>query len=176
MEKSEQKVVVVNEQDDELGVYQRSSTEQNMSQIYRMVYILLFNNDNQILIQRRHADSDRFPNYWEVSASGSVLPEEGYVEAAQRKLLDELGVKIPLKHAHKDVVRIPDVASHMAAIFVGYIKDSTTVNFNEEKISEVRWVTTEEAKNGYLLTPSFKQVLDWWEEYGEKIKKNVLEA
>ena len=176
MEKSEQKVVVVNERDDQLGVFQRDTAEKNMNYIIRVVYILLFNDDNQILIQRRSADSERFPNYWEVSASGTVLPDEGYVEAAKRKLLDELGITLPLRHEHKDVMRRPDVASHLAAIFVGHIQDSSTVKFNTEKISEVRWVTPKEAREGYLVTPSFMQVLDWWEDHGEEVKKNVLEA
>lgn len=175
MEKDKQMVVVVDELDNQVEVAPRQAAEQDQSKIIRMIYILLFNDDGQILLQRRHGDLERYPNYWEVSASGSVLPEEPYPDAAQRKLKDELGLSVPLFHEHKSVINIPEKADRLTAIFVGKVDDLTAVKPNEQKVKEVRWVHTEEGKQGYLLTPSCEYVLNWWEKHGEEIIKNVEE-
>jgi len=173
IDRSKEPVIVVDKDDNQIEVSPRTESENNPAKIIRFVYVLLFNQEGQILIQRRHADLERFPNYWTASASGAVFPEESYPQAAERKVQDELGVSPKLFHQTRIRLGVPEKADRMTGVFVGYVDDITQISPNEIKVSEVRWVTTEEAEKGYLLAPSFAQLLQWWKQSEEDVKKEV---
>jgi isopentenyldiphosphate isomerase len=61
------------------------------------VNIWLYNREGEVLIQKRVADKDTFPNLWDVSVAGHIGAGEIPIEAAQRELSEELGVKIPIE-------------------------------------------------------------------------------
>lgn len=175
MDPSKDPVIVVDENDDQLEIAPRAEAEADTSKIIRMVYILLYNEEDQILLQERQGTLERFPGHWEVSASGAVREGEGYVQAADRKLMDELGMHVPLFHEHKSVIKVPGKAGRMTAVFIGKVTDLNEVKPNQVKVKGTRWVGIDLALKGFLLTPSCEEVLKWWGEHGEEIKKNVEE-
>ena len=69
--------------------------EQMPDGTYRMVvHIIIFNSNGQMLIQQRQATRKSWANYWDFSASGSVIAGETSAAAAQRETLEELGIHI----------------------------------------------------------------------------------
>ncbi len=67
--------------------------------IHRASYILVFNSDNELFIQKRTMSKDVYPGYWDVAAGGVVLADESYQESAIRELHEELGVSgVRLRH------------------------------------------------------------------------------
>lgn len=173
MPKQEELVILVDKDDNELGTAPREQAEEKKSNIIRMVYVILYDQDAKVVLQRRSADLKRFPNYWTVSANGAVFPKEGYVQAAQRKLQDELGVQVPVVLAKKSVMEIPGKASRMVALFTAPIPDLGAAQPNEEKVKEIRLVSVDDAVQGYLLTPSCEDVLLWWKEHAKEIMKST---
>lgn len=61
------------------------------------INIWLYNLQGEVLIQKRVADKDTFPNLWDVSVAGHIGAGEIPIEAAQRELSEELGVEIPIE-------------------------------------------------------------------------------
>lgn len=61
--------------------------------IHRASYILVFNGDGELFVQKRTMSKDIYPGYWDVAAGGVVLAGESYEESASRELGEELGVK-----------------------------------------------------------------------------------
>ena len=61
------------------------------------VNIWLYNMQGQVIIQKRVADKDTFPNLWDVSVAGHIGADEIALDAAQRELSEELGVEIPIE-------------------------------------------------------------------------------
>jgi isopentenyl-diphosphate delta-isomerase type 1 len=61
--------------------------------MHRAVHILIFNDAGQVLLQRRSANKDTFPNRWDSSSSGHVNAGEDYLESALRELGEELGIR-----------------------------------------------------------------------------------
>lgn len=59
---------------------------------HRATYILVYNRQRQIFIQKRTVTKDIYPGYWDVAAGGVVLAGESYEESARRELEEELGI------------------------------------------------------------------------------------
>jgi 8-oxo-dGTP pyrophosphatase MutT (NUDIX family) len=59
---------------------------------YRATYILVFNSEQQILVQKRTATKDMYPSYYDVAAGGVVTAGESYDESATREAQEELGL------------------------------------------------------------------------------------
>jgi isopentenyldiphosphate isomerase len=59
---------------------------------HRAVHVWVMNGQGEILIQKRSATIDLFPDHWDVSLAGHVRSGEESREAAQRELKEELGI------------------------------------------------------------------------------------
>lgn len=61
--------------------------------IHRAAYILVFNEKQELFLQKRTATKDLYPSCWDVAAGGVVLAGESYEESAAREFSEELGVE-----------------------------------------------------------------------------------
>jgi 8-oxo-dGTP pyrophosphatase MutT (NUDIX family) len=59
---------------------------------HRASYILVFNAQGHIFIQKRTLTKDIYPGFWDIAAGGVVLAAETYDESAVRELHEELGI------------------------------------------------------------------------------------
>ena len=64
--------------------------------IHRACYILVFNSQGELFIQRRTLNKDIYPGFYDVAAGGVVLAGESYEESAERELGEELGISAGL--------------------------------------------------------------------------------
>lgn len=68
---------------------------------HRAVFVLLYNNENKIYLQRRSKKKQLYPGRWDLSATGHVQSGESREGAALRELHEELGIsleKLQLRH------------------------------------------------------------------------------
>ncbi len=93
---------VVDENDQVIGAAPRGTVHGD-NLLHRAVHILLFNDADEVFLQKRSRLKDRHPCVWDSSAAGHVDAGEDYDEAAQRELDEELGVKAELAR----VVKLP---------------------------------------------------------------------
>ena len=64
---------------------------------HRSTYILVFNSQGQLYVQKRTLTKDLFPGYYDPAAGGVVLAGESYEECARRELEEEMGIRdVPL--------------------------------------------------------------------------------
>ncbi len=64
---------------------------------HRSTYILVFNTQGELYVQKRTMTKDVFPGYYDPAAGGVVLAGESYDESAQRELFEEMGIRdVPL--------------------------------------------------------------------------------
>ena len=65
---------------------------------YRVVVsVLLFNEAGELLIQKRQSTKKGWPSYWDYPAGGTVKAGESCYQAAERELLEELGMTLSLE-------------------------------------------------------------------------------
>lgn len=67
---------------------------------HRATYILVFNNNGELFVQKRTMTKDIYPGYYDIATGGVVLAGESYDESARRELEEELGIRDTELSAH----------------------------------------------------------------------------
>ena len=136
---------VVNNLDEVTGQEMRSVVHQQGLQ-HRGVHVFLFNEQGEMLIQKRSADRANSPSLWDCSVSEHVKAEESYLEAAMRGLREEMGVegieislrgKIQMEYGRND--------NEISEIYEGEL-NGKQVNFDPGEIAEVKFVSLEKIR------------------------------
>ena len=63
---------------------------------YAVIHICVFDENGNMLIQKRSCDKKSWPDKWDVSVGGAVISGETCGEAASRELFEELGIEADL--------------------------------------------------------------------------------
>lgn len=73
--------------------YRKSRSEAHAQGLWhRTVHVWARNNEGMLLLQKRAADKETFPGYWDISSAGHVNAGESSIDAAVRELEEEIGV------------------------------------------------------------------------------------
>src|SRR5690348_2474707 len=100
-----------------IGRVRRGDAHRDPRLIHRSVQVLVFTSDGSLLLQRRAATKDLFPDSLCASASGHVAAGANYEESARRELLEELGVAPAIRYVDKALVR-SEAETEITALFV----------------------------------------------------------
>lgn len=152
---------LVDDNDEAIGSVERFIAHRSKTLKHRSIFILLVNDQDELLLQKRSQFKDSFPGYWTVSVSGHVTFGQTYDEAAKREMEEEIGLVLDLKPLQKIYI---EEEREFAFIYKAHLKDEemTKISFDQDEISEVRWVAvkklTEFIKENDL-TPSALKVL-----------------
>jgi isopentenyldiphosphate isomerase len=89
-------VTIVDEQNREVGVAPRREMRARRLP-HRSTYILVFNSQGALYVQKRTLTKDVFPGYYDPVTGGVVLAGETYEQGAIRELAEEMGIcQVPL--------------------------------------------------------------------------------
>jgi isopentenyl-diphosphate delta-isomerase type 1 len=133
---------VVNEHDKIIGREPRSIVHAQGLR-HRATHVLVFNTADQIFLQLRSMTKDNNPGVWDSSCSGHVDAGESYVVAAERELMEEIGLLVeePLEPLFK-LDACDDTG--MEFCWVYRTQSEGPFNLNPEEIDEGRWCSKEE--------------------------------
>ncbi|MFH1019621.1 MAG: NUDIX hydrolase YfcD [Pseudomonadota bacterium] len=101
MNPADEIVLIVDGQNHELAQVSRRVMREG-SLIHRACYILVFNRQREIFVQKRTMSKDIYPGYLDVATGGVVLAGESYELSAKRELAEELGVRKAALTSHFD--------------------------------------------------------------------------
>lgn len=87
----EEIVTIVDEKNRVVGVAPRARMRAE-GLCHRATYILVFNDEGELFVQKRTMGKDIYPGYYDVATGGIVLAGESYEDAAERELAEELGI------------------------------------------------------------------------------------
>jgi isopentenyl-diphosphate Delta-isomerase len=91
-------VILVDERDRELGTMEKLAAHQQ-GRLHRAISVYVFNSRDELLLQRRAASKYHCGGLWTNTCCGHPLPGERTAEAAQRRLLEEMGLGCHLTEA-----------------------------------------------------------------------------
>lgn len=83
---------VIDHRDRVIGTATRGEVHKDPSLVHRGIVILVFRS-GELFLQKRSMTKDAFPGLWTCSVAGHVDSGETYEHAAERELMEELGIK-----------------------------------------------------------------------------------
>ena len=94
---TEEMVVLVDELDRDLGAAPKSRVHRT-GERHRAVSVFLFDEQGRTLLQRRADGKYHSPGVWSNTCCGHPRPGESTLDAARRRLREEMGVECELAH------------------------------------------------------------------------------
>ncbi|WP_299179882.1 isopentenyl-diphosphate Delta-isomerase [uncultured Chryseobacterium sp.] len=162
----EEYVVLVNPEDEVLGLMEKQQAHVN-GLLHRAFSIFLFNSKGEMLLQKRAAEKYHSPNQWTNAVCSHPRNGETYLEGAQRRLKEELGIETKLSENFSFIYKA-DVGEglwehELDHVFVGTYEGD--FNLNKDEVDDVRYISMEEldkemAENPEHFTEWFKIILE----------------
>ena len=121
---------------------------------------------SRVLLQKRQIDKYHSGGLWSNACCGHPKPGENILDAAHRRLLEELGIAVALQPAGTTTYRL-DVGGGLIehewnSIFVGQLSEKTPLFPNESEISHLKWVDYSWLKKDLLQNPKeYSAWLPW---------------
>ena len=149
----EEMVDIIDENDNAVGKAIWEDAVKNKL-LRRSVRIFILNSKREMLLQERSRKVKIDPGLWTSSATGSVISGEKYEEAAQRELLEEVGIKTTLNFLFK--IRQND---SICAVFEGFYDGKIKPDWEVEKLEFVKIdkIKEEIENNNRSFTDGFKK-------------------
>ena len=159
-------LILVDENDVVLGHESKIEAHRGSGLLHRAFSIFLINDQGEVLLQQRSSDKPLWPRYWSNTCCSHPREGEDILDAAMRRLEDELGINgIHLEYLYKFSYQASykDIGSEneMCSVFIGSINGD--VIFNATEIESIRFIDCESLEQEMHLnsdyTPWFK--MEW---------------
>ena len=146
---------LVNEKDEIIGTIPRSLADSDAKYIHREVAILIYDDQNRLLIQQRSHNKKSFPLAWIISVAGHVPAGIKPLQVAHNELIEELGFDTDLQFIRKDFDHLPN-QTMFSYVYKGKFPEGTEINFDTNEIEQL-------IKDGAVVEPGSLQVFrDFW--------------
>jgi isopentenyl-diphosphate Delta-isomerase len=168
----EQEVVLVNENDEPIGLMEKMEAHQK-GLLHRAFSVFIFDTKGNMLLQQRSADKYHGAHLWTNACCSHPFPDETVKDAAQRRLKEELGFTTELHeiffftyHAKVENDLIEHEFDH---VFAGeYDKDiypnvSEVADFTYRPIDQIKKeIEVQPEKFTSWFKIAFPKVEKWW--------------
>ena len=139
----EEQVVLVNEQDAVQGLLGKTEAHER-GLLHRAISIIVFNSNGEMLIQQRADSKYHWAGIWSNTVCTHPREGESYLEAAQRRLEEELGFSTPLEEVFDFIYKAKDEGSGLTEheldhVFIGQYDGE--IPFNTDEVKSVRWIS-----------------------------------
>jgi len=167
----EEQVVLVNQKDEVLGLMEKQQAHIN-GLLHRAFSVFLFNDNGEMLLQKRASGKYHSPGQWTNAVCSHPRNGETYVEAANRRVKEELGIATELSEKFHFIYKA-DVGGNLWEheldhVFTGNFDGEFNLNKNE--VSEVRYISMENldkeiTENPEHFTEWFKIILKEYKQH-----------
>jgi isopentenyl-diphosphate Delta-isomerase len=158
------RVIIVDEQDREIGVKERSTITKE--DIHRVATVWITSPEGNILLARRALTKLSNPGKWSAAVSGFVDEGETYRKTIIREAAEELGIRDLVLTEHKKFFR-DDTTRFFTQWFTAMMPRDTPLTPDPEEVMDVRWWTYHElidtiAKNPEKFVPNAPQWFNYF--------------
>lgn len=170
MNSKQEYVVLVDSNDQELGQEEKLKTHQ-LGLLHRAFSVLLFKKTEaglELLLQQRNQLKYHAGGLWTNTCCSHPRPGEGVVEAASRRLYEEMGIKAELSPIGRFQYRAEFdnglIEHELDYVLIGWYGEQS-FEVNPEEVMAFKWVTIEQLRleltqHPEQFTPWFAQALD----------------
>ena len=169
-----EQVILVNESDEEIGFMEKMEAHEK-AVLHRAFSVFVFNSSGEILLQQRASDKYHSANLWTNTCCSHPRPGETVAQAADRRLVEEMGFHTPLRKAFDFVYKAPfenGLTEHeFDHVFIGTYDGKIEMNplevqayaFRSFDVIETMIQTQPEQFTSWFLI-AFPKVKVWWQE------------
>jgi len=167
-------VVLVDESDRAIGTAEKLSAHRDGGRLHRAFSVFLFDAFGRMLLQQRAAAKYHFPLLWTNACCGHPRPGEIVVEAARRRVREELGIDVALHAAFSFVYTAEDQSSGLTErefdhVLLGRLEREPAPS--PEEVAALEWAEPDALRKDVearpeRYTPWFRQALGTLEASG----------
>ncbi len=125
------------------GRFHRRGDRMKDGDYHLVVHVCIFNSKNQLLIQQRQPFKKSWSNMWDLSVGGSAVAGDSSSQAAEREVMEELGLKLDLSE-YRPVFTMNFKDGFDDYYIVRKDVELSELCLQEEEVQSVRWVEKEE--------------------------------
>lgn len=171
---NEQQVVLVNEQDENIGIIGKTEAHQK-GLLHRAFSIFIFDSKGKMLLQQRSAEKYHGAYLWTNACCSHPFPDESIEAAAQRRLKEELGFTTELHeifsfiyHAEVENNLIEHEFDHVLAG-----EYESEIHPNPHEVADYTFESMKKIKENIASSPekftswfkiAFPKIEEWWGE------------
>lgn len=139
-----EELILVDEHDRETGYLSKAGCHDGDGVLHRAFSLFLFNDDGELLLQRRAQSKRLWPGYWSNSCCSHPRRGESMAVATRRRLRDELNVDADLEFVYKFAYQADfgDAGSENELCHVYLGRVPVNLRANDHEIAETRFVST----------------------------------
>ena len=143
----EEKVILVNENDEQIGVMPKMEAHQK-AVLHRAFSVFVFNNKNELMLQQRATHKYHSPGLWTNTCCSHQRVGESNIEAGKRRLQEEMGFVTELQETISFIYKAPfdnGLTEHeFDHVMIGYYNEEPKINL--EEVSDWKWMTLDHLK------------------------------
>lgn len=166
----EELLEVVNEHGEVINTLPRSVIHGNPSLMHRVVHVLVFNENGDLLLQKRSKNKDVAPGKWDTSVGGHVDHGETIIEAVKREMEEELGITACEPEFLYTYIHSNPYETELVYTYLCLHEDDVT--FNKEEIDELRSWSIDSIFANFgtgIFSNNFEHEIKTYMEYREKL-------
>ena len=150
----EEKVVLVNEKDDQLGLMNKMEAHQK-AVLHRAFSVFVFNQKGELLLQQRAHDKYHSPGLWTNTCCSHQRDGESNMVAGKRRLEEEMGFSCDLEEMFWFVYKASfdnGLTEHeLDHVMIGYFDEDPKINTDEA--ASFKWMLLEDVKKDIEMHP-----------------------
>lgn len=167
-----EQVVLVNELDQEIGLMEKMEAHEK-ALLHRAFSVFVFNEAGELLLQQRAFEKYHSGGLWTNTCCSHPRPNETVLDAANRRLMEEMGFQTPLNKVF-DFIYQAEFSNGLTEhefdhVLIGHYKGAIVPDPHEVHAYEYRTMesiqASLDAKEG-LFTAWFEiifpKMMDWW--------------
>lgn len=177
--KEEDKIILVNEHDDMVGTIDKMEAHKQ-GLLHRAFSVFIFNSKGEMLMQQRALTKYHSAGLWTNACCSHPMPGEKTIDAAQRRLMEELGFEAPIEKIFDFTYKAEfdnGLTEHeFDHVFAGEYEGEIDANPDEVKdfcyqeISEIKNMLQEHPqKFTAWFHIAFPKIEQWWASRYQKI-------
>ncbi|MFN3341944.1 MAG: isopentenyl-diphosphate Delta-isomerase [Flavobacteriales bacterium] len=165
-------VILVDRNDQQIGTMEKMEAHR-LGALHRAFSVFVFNSNGELLLQQRALGKYHSPGLWTNTCCSHPRPEEKTPDAAQRRLIEEMGFVTPLEKAFSFIYKVQfenDLFEHeLDHVFIGEYDEEPKIN--PEEVAAYRWTHPDEVMQEMQDDPElftawfricFEEMYDWY--------------
>ena len=148
-------MILVDEFDNEIGEMEKLEAHQT-ARLHRAFSIFIFNDKQEMLLQQRAKNKYHSALLWTNACCSHPKPGETNIEAAHRRLKEEMGFDCELESKFNFIYKTPlenELFEHeLDHIFTGKYQGEIVIN--KEEANDYKWISLEKIKEEMEKNPS----------------------